>query len=439
MQNSEENDVVQQFLDQVCRHIKVKKMHPEIREELQNHIEDRMEELQLQGSSPKTSVHVAIEEMGSPDVIGRSMNETHKPILNWRIALLLTIIYLIGIVGALCIDLSGSSQITDLTARKIFQMGIGIVFIVSFYLLDYQQLQKYSDQVFFLLLFMNAFILMNSSMINGVKGWVPLGPFPINMIYSSVILLLLALAGMKPINEMSWINTILQTFYRGVIPLLLITYIGNSVLYGVIYMAGYILMMWLTKRNVKQFAIVTMIPIVALLYFTMSHFSILKERLMTYLQPIGNNAYLQMKSLEAIRSAGWFGQGFASSNPGLAYVQSESLFPYLIYCFGWIFGLITIILIGLFLTYIMQLLFQVKESYGRQLIYVILFFFTIRFAWPILMAFGFVPFVGMELPFIGYGGTNQWIDLSAIGLILSIYRRKNMIPTSTFSATKLSS
>ena len=182
-----------------------------------------------------------------------------------------------------------------------------------------------------------------------------------------------------------------------------------------------------------------MIPTVALIYFILPHFSILKERLMTYLQPIGNNAYLQMKSLEAIRSAGWFGQGFASSNPGLAYVQSESLFPYLIYCFGWIFGLITIILIGLFLTYIMQLLFQVKESYGRQLIYVILFFFTIRFAWPILMSFGFLPFVGMELPFIGYGGTNQWIDLSAIGLILSIYRRKNMIPTATCSSTNLSS
>lgn len=439
MQNSEENDVVQQFLDQVCRHIKVKKMHPEIREELQNHIEDRMEELQLQGSSPKTSVHVAIEEMGSPDVIGRSMNETHKPILNWRIALLLTIISLIGIVGAVCIDLSGSSRITDLTARKTLQMAIGIVFLASFYFFDYQKLQKYSNNLFFLLLFMNAFILMNSSMINGVKGYVPLGPFSINMLYSSVILLLLALAGMKPINEMSRINTILQIVYRGVIPLLLITYIGNSVLYGVIYMAGYILMMWLTKRNVKQFSIVLMIPTVALIYFILPHFSILKERLMTYLHPIGDNAYLQMKSMEAIRSAGWFGQGFASSNPGLAYVQSDSLFPYLIYCFGWIFGLIIIILIGLFLTYIMQLLFQVKESYGRQLIYVILFFFTIRFAWPILMSFGFLPFVGMELPFIGYGGTNQWIDLSAIGLILSIYRRKNMIPTATCSSTNLSS
>ncbi|MBD7968472.1 hypothetical protein [Paenibacillus gallinarum] len=51
MQNSEENEVVQQFLDQVCRHIKVKKMHPEIREELTSHIEDRIEELQLRGSS----------------------------------------------------------------------------------------------------------------------------------------------------------------------------------------------------------------------------------------------------------------------------------------------------------------------------------------------------------------------------------------------------
>ncbi|WIV17546.1 FtsW/RodA/SpoVE family cell cycle protein [Paenibacillus polygoni] len=440
MQNSEENEVVQQFLDQVCRHIKVKKMHPEIREELTNHIEDRIEELQLRGSSKETAIHKAIEEMGSPDVIGKSMNETHKPVLNWRIALIVAIISLIGVIGAVSIDVSGSSPIPDLTARKTLQMGIGIILLVCFYFFDYQKLKKYSDQVFFLLLFMNAFILMNSPMINGVKGYVILGPFSINMLYSSVILLLLALAGMKPIKEMNWIHTILHTFYRGVIPLLILTYIGNSVLYGgIMYMTLYMMLMWLTKRNVKQFAIVTMIPTVALLYFTMPHFNTIKERFMQFLQPIEDNAYLQMKSMEAIRSAGWFGQGFASSNPGLGYVQSDSLFPYLIYCFGWIFGFITIILIGLFLGYLVQLLSKVKESYGRQLIFVVLFFFTIRFAWPILMSFGFLPFVGMELPFIGYGGTNQWLDLSAIGLVLSIYRRKNIIPTAEFASSHLSS
>ncbi|WP_454191438.1 FtsW/RodA/SpoVE family cell cycle protein [Paenibacillus sp. Marseille-Q7038] len=437
MQNSEENEVIQQFLDQVCRHIKVKKMHPEIREELTNHIEDRMEELQLRGSSKETSVHMAIEEMGAPDVIGRSMNETHKPVLNWRIALLLTIISLIGIVGAVCLELSGSSLIPDLTARKALQMAIGIVFLASFYFFDYQKLQKYSNNLFFLLLFMNTFILMNSSMINGVKGYVALGPFPINMLYVSVILFLLAFAGMKQIKEMNWTHTILQTFYRGVFPLLILTYVGNSVLYGMIYIAGYVMLMWLTKRNVKQFAIVTMIPTVAMLYYTLPHFSTIKERFMTFIRPVGDQAYLQITSMEAIQSAGWFGQGFASSNPGLSYVQSDSLFPYLIYCLGWIFGLITIVLIGLFLGYIMQLLFQVKESYGKQLIFVVLLFFTIRFSWPILMSFGFLPFVGMELPFIGYGGTNQWIDLSAIGLVLSIYRRKNMIPTATFSSSPM--
>lgn len=439
MQNSEENEVVQRFLDQVCRHIKVKKMHPEIREELTNHIEDRIEELQLRGSSIETAAHKAIEEMGSPDVIGKSMNETHKPLLNWRIALLLMIISLIGVVGAVCIDVSGSSRIPDLTARKTLQMGIGILFLMYFYFFDYQKLKKFSYPLFNLLLIMNAVILMNSTVINGVKGYLALGPFPINMLYVSVILFLLVLAGMKPIKEMNWIHTILQTIYRGIFPLLLFTYVGNSVLYGLIYAAGYMVMMWLTKRNVKQFAIVTMIPNVALLYFTMPHFSILKERFMTFLEPIGDHAYFQLKSLEAIQSAGWFGQGFASINPGLLYVQSDSLFPYLIYCFGWIFGLITIILIGLFLGYLVQLLSKVKESYGRQLILVVLFFFTIRFSWPILMSFGFLPFVAMELPFIGYGGTNQWIDLSAIGLVLSIYRRKNMIPTAVFSSSHLSS
>lgn len=349
MQNSDENEVVQQFLDHVCRHIKVKKMHPEIREELTNHIEERMEELQLRGSSKETAAQKAIEEMGPPDVIGKSMNETHKPVFNLRIALLLTIISLIGVVGAVCIDISGSSPIPDLTARKTLQMGIGIALFLCFYFFNYQKLKNYSYHLFNLLLIINVVILNYDVMINYIRGYLVIGPFTINVLYSSVILFLLALAGIKPIKEMNWIHSILHTFYRGVFPLLLFTYLGNSVLHGVIYVAGYMLMMWFTTRNVNQFAIVTIIPTVALLYFTMPHFNTLKERFMEFLQPIEDNAYLQMKSLEAIQSAGWFGHGFASSNPGLGYVQSDSLFPYLIYCFGWIFGLITIILIGLFL------------------------------------------------------------------------------------------
>nr|WP_283246436.1 FtsW/RodA/SpoVE family cell cycle protein [Paenibacillus sp. Marseille-Q4541] len=426
-------------MDQVCSHIKAKKMRPEIREELKNHIEERMEVLQLSGNSQATSALTAIDEMGSPDLIGRSLNDTHKPLLNWKLLLLVVFISLIGVLGASSIQVSGSSMISDLIPRKSTQMVISFLFLIGFYFFDYIKLQKYSNDIFLVVLFMNVVVLSQGEMINGVKGFLALGPISINMLYVSVLLLLLALAGMKPIKQMGWKGIIFQLGYRGVIPLSLFTYIGNSVLYGGMYLAGFIMITWLTKKNAKQFIVFTVISSLAMFYFMIPHLNTLKERFLTYLDPVGEIAYLQMKTMEVIRSAGWFGHGFASNNPNLLHVQSDSLFPYLIYCFGWSFGLITIILIGLFLAYVAQLLFQIQESYGKQLVYVVVFFFSLRFIWPVFMAFGWLPFVSMELPFIGYGGSNQFIDSAAIGLILSIYRQKNMIPDPAFDTTKLSS
>lgn len=424
MHNIEENSAVQQFLDQVCGHIRAKKMHPEIREELKSHLEDRVEGLQLQGISPENSVRTAIEEMGSPFDIGKRLNETHKPLLNWRIVLLLAIICAIGIIAAVSVDVSGSTMISDLTVRKSFLMSISLVFLVCFYFFDYQKLRKYSNNIFFMLLFMNVIVLSDSSMTNGEKDWfLHLGPIIINMLYISPILLLLALAGMKPVKDLGWIGNIFQILYRAIIPLAIFTYIGNSVHAGVIYMAGYTMIMWLTKRSIRQFAVFILIPATIFICFIVPHFSTLQHKL------IADSAYFQIHMMDAMKSAGWFGHGFASANPNLTYIQSDSLFAYLVYCFGWSFGLILILLVGMFLAQIGKLLVQVKESYGRLLIFVVLFYFSIRFLWPILMTIGVVPYVSMELPFIGYGGYNQWIDLSAMGVVLSVYRQKNMIPS----------
>jgi len=70
---------------------------------------------------------------------------------------------------------------------------------------------------------------------------------------------------------------------------------------------------------------------------------------------------------------------------------------------------------------------QVKEQYGRLLVIGLTSIFTIHFFWNILMTLGFAPISGFNLPFISYGGSQLIIQLAAMGLILSVYRRKDMV------------
>lgn len=49
MRPVEEYKVVQNFLSRVCKQVRARGMHPEIREELLGHIEERTELLMLEG------------------------------------------------------------------------------------------------------------------------------------------------------------------------------------------------------------------------------------------------------------------------------------------------------------------------------------------------------------------------------------------------------
>ena len=137
---------------------------------------------------------------------------------------------------------------------------------------------------------------------------------------------------------------------------------------------------------------------------------------------IGNNA-------DAIQAAGWFGQGFGQATPKIPYVLYDNVFPYLIYCFGWLFGIVVGVLILLFLVRLWNISTVHKDPYAKHIAAVLIVVFGFRLLWPLLMGLGILPKVTLEPPFFSYSGMNQILDMTAVGLLLSIYRRKNMIPS----------
>lgn len=59
--------------------------------------------------------------------------------------------------------------------------------------------------------------------------------------------------------------------------------------------------------------------------------------------------------------------------------------------------------------------------------------FALKFIWNILMVIGFAPIISVSLPFVSYGGSGLVIQMSAVGLILSIYKGKNLSNASNIS------
>lgn len=68
-----------QYIESVISRIKWKNYHPAIRSELENHMEDGVSELLLEGKTVEEALNITIENMGDPVVLGMQLDEVYKP------------------------------------------------------------------------------------------------------------------------------------------------------------------------------------------------------------------------------------------------------------------------------------------------------------------------------------------------------------------------
>ncbi|MEC0202180.1 FtsW/RodA/SpoVE family cell cycle protein [Paenibacillus lautus] len=437
MRPVEEYKVVQDFLARVCKQVRARAMHPEIREELLGHIEERTELLMLEGNAEEPAVQEAVKQMGDPGDIGKSLHLAHRPQLDWKLLVLLALLSLIGLFGALSVDYAGTEFVSDFFVRKAFFFGIGLILLIGFYFLDYRKLKKYSGVLFFITLCLMAMTEFFGTNINGANLYLHVGPIVIPMLGTvSVFLLLFSLAGMKPASQWGLWESVFNILYRGVLPIVLYS-LSGSMVYMFIYLLGFLILTWTTKRNIKQFAVLTLLPFIGLAYILFINRVYLMWRLEGLGDREGDGGYFMRVIADAVSSAGWFGQGFAAPNPGIPYVYSDSIYPYLIYCFGWLFGIVVGMVVLLFLARMWSIANVLHDSYGKNVVTSVIVVMGLRLLMPILMGLGVVPIVSLDFPFISYGGVNNMLDFAIVGLLLSIYRRKNMIPSEVGEAAPM--
>ncbi|PPA84551.1 hypothetical protein C4A75_11530 [Brevibacillus laterosporus] len=150
-----------------------------------------------------------------------------------------------------------------------------------------------------------------------------------------------------------------------------------------------------------------------------------------YVDPLDSGwIYIQISNL--LHSAGLWGQGFLSAFKTITYMDDRLIFVYLIYSFGWVLGIIFLALIAFFAIRITRMIKRVNDSYGKQIITSFLAIFSLTFLGNILMSVGYLPinlYDSIPLPFINDSGVHLIYKFIAIGIIISVYRHKDMIST----------
>lgn len=416
------NALVSAYISEVCSQIKFKEVHPQITLELENHILEKSEALIEKGVSEKEALATAIKDMGDSFLVGKELNKSHKGKPDLGIVISTSILVIVGLFVMYTIQSFGSIRYAPVFYRTLIFLIIGVAIATFIYFYGYHKLKKYSKALYIItavflifMIFVNPYY-KHSGIVAFFSSEAPL-------------LFILALCGLDKYFDFSNIKATSKTMFVLFLPIFL-TALIPSMASSLTYIVGITAVMLHKKLKKMHIAVFITLPFAFLTLFALTEpYRCL--RLFTFLNPSKDSegvGYIYMLIRKLISSTGLIGHGFIFPEKlMLPEAHTDFVLAYIIYTFGWLFTCILFFTIVFYLFRLLSITKIIKDSYGKLLIIGFTTVFAMKFIWNILMILGVAPIFGVSLPFISYGGSDLVANLVAIGIILSVYRRRTVL------------
>src|SRR5438477_5441421 len=151
-------------------------------------------------------------------------------------------------------------------------------------------------------------------------------------------------------------------------------------------------------------------------------------RLLGFLNPFKDVTSINLQlhqALLAFGSGGWFGLGLGASRQKTGYLPfpyTDSIFPILGEELGFI-GCAIVVILFLFLAFRgFRLARRTPDLYGSLLATGITTWLVLQAMINIGANTGTIPYTGVPLPFISFGGSSLVVSMAAVGVLLNISR-----------------
>ena len=422
-----ENNKIKAYMNLVCTQIKFKDIHENIKEELIDHIDNIVEENMDKGLSLEESIDIGIKQMGDPYILGQELNKVHKPKPEWSILALTFIFTLIGILSMYAMsiqDLWTDWRIKGMIRTSIIMFVAGIVIIVGLYFFDYRKIKPFSK---YLYIGTSIFLILG-------------GRYRIfyrvtrNFNYITPFLYAIALSGI--FSEYRWQkDKIFSNLIILFLPIIMIIAFQFSVVTPIIMYFTMILVLILISGGSIKYILGSIGVGAIVVVFSIFNQTYRIERVKNLLNPLRDplgSGYMNVQLRKLISSAGLFGNRMNIDKTempilDLPQMHTDFIFSYIIYAFGWLAGISIIVLSIVFFIRLIKTVKRIEDNYGRLLVATFSSLLIVQFIYNILMILGLAPVAGISMPFISYGTILNTINMVMVGIISSVYRRKDLI------------
>lgn len=411
------------FLNEVTSQIRSKEAKEQVSAELNYHMKEAKMRWVNKGYSDVDAEQKAIEQMGSPISLGIQLNKIHRPRIDWVLLALLTSVLLLGFLPVLSL---GDDSNHYFLIRKMILVVLGMIVALGLMFVDYRKLVRWG-WVFYgvgtvLLL---SLLFLSSGTING-KPFLLIGG---QTIESIAVLPLFMIAWACFFSRDTF--KVYQFIFLFLVSLVLFFMIP-SIATTYLYFAMVLSMLWWSQFSNRQKGFVSGITMGSLLLIGMISWQYqpyyIKDRMLGFLNPekVADGAGYQVLQIkELISGAGWFG-GNQSIKQFIPEAHTDFAFVSITYHYGWIAAILLILILLLILARVVIATQQVRDYFGKLLIIGSLSLLLFQMVSNIGMAFGFFPLTSMSLPFISYGLVPILLNAILIGVVLSVYRRKDL-------------
>jgi rod shape determining protein RodA len=329
-------------------------------------------------------------------------------------------------------------------------VGLGLILMLAVWLFDYRKLKDWLLPLFVLdaLLLISPRIPFLASQAKGAARWINIPFTKISLFQPSepakivTILLIAAIIASYEGSIDTW-----RGFWK-VVGLSLIPFFAVMVqpdlgtgLVFILIMLGLLLVGGAKKRYLLTL-IAVMIAVISLVFWVNNfvfertgNYPIIKEyqvdRLGVFLNPEADktgDGYDLNQSKIAIGSGGTTGKGLGEGTQSQFDFISERSTDYIFSVLGEETGFVgTVALMGLYLALLVVSLSVANSSsdlYGTLICAGIVSMWTFQIMENVGMTMGLMPITGIPLPFMSYGSSSMVTNLIAVGLLLSVWRRR---------------
>jgi rod shape determining protein RodA len=337
---------------------------------------------------------------------------------------------------------NGATTDANLWWKQVIFIAMGLLLAAFLSFVDYRYLRNFSWPLYIIAVILLVVVIFSKE-VAGASRWLQIGFFQFQPSEFFKIALIFWQAHYLSKSEYLDIPSAIPFLLVSFLPVFLI--LKQPDLGTAIIVIGITLGTLLLAKPRRSLLITIMVFIVlfclliGLSAFRVSFFGkILKdyqrERILTFLDPNRDpkgSGYNLNQSKMAIGSAGIWGKGFrGNSQTQLKFVPAPAtdfIFAALAEAFGFIGG---ILLILLYLLFILRIIFAAeysRDGFGQKIAVGLFFMFTLQFFINVGMTMGLAPITGIPLPFLSYGGSSILTAFLAVGVIQSIVIRHKIL------------